>query len=59
MKMRKCLACKVYTFKENCPKCKAQTVFPNPPKFSPQDKYGELRRSAKKSRAKDEFPETS
>jgi H/ACA ribonucleoprotein complex subunit 3 len=53
MKMRKCLACKIYTFKEKCPKCGAETVSPHPPRFSPQDKYGELRRSAKKSGVKD------
>jgi H/ACA ribonucleoprotein complex subunit 3 len=55
MKMRKCLVCKTYTFKEKCPKCGAETVSPHPPKFSPQDKYGKLRRSAKKSGAKDEI----
>jgi len=44
--MRKCLSCKNYTFKKNCPKCGAETVTPHPPKFSPQDKYGDLRRKA-------------
>jgi H/ACA ribonucleoprotein complex subunit 3 len=44
MKMRKCVVCKTYTFKEICAKCGAKTVLPYPPKFSPQEKYGELRR---------------
>jgi H/ACA ribonucleoprotein complex subunit 3 len=48
MKMRKCPNCKIYTFKEKCPKCGAYTVFPNPPKFSPLDKYGKLRRNLKR-----------
>ena len=47
--MRKCLTCNTYTFKEKCPKCGAQTFLPYPPNFSPQDKYGKLRRSLKKS----------
>ncbi|MEM5773180.1 MAG: RNA-protein complex protein Nop10 [Candidatus Aenigmatarchaeota archaeon] len=46
MKIRKCLNCKTYTFKENCPKCGNKTIFPHPPKFSPQDKFGEYRRKA-------------
>jgi len=48
MKMMKCLNCKIYTFKEKCPKCGACTVSPNPPRFSPQDKYGKLRRNLKR-----------
>jgi H/ACA ribonucleoprotein complex subunit 3 len=48
MKMKKCLACNIYTFKEKCPRCGAETISPHPPKFSPQDKYGPLRRIAKK-----------
>ncbi|MEM5853444.1 MAG: RNA-protein complex protein Nop10 [Candidatus Aenigmatarchaeota archaeon] len=46
MKMRKCVACKLYTFKEICPNCGQKTIFPRPPKYSPQDKFGEYRRKA-------------
>ncbi|MEM5829881.1 MAG: RNA-protein complex protein Nop10 [Candidatus Aenigmatarchaeota archaeon] len=44
MKMKKCPVCKTYTFKGKCVKCGSETFSPHPPKFSPQDKYGELRR---------------
>ena len=44
MKMNKCFSCKVYTFKESCPKCNQKTINPSPPNFSPQDKYGKYRR---------------
>jgi len=47
MKMRKCIYCKEYTFKEICPKCNRKTINPEPPKFSPQDKYGKWRRKLK------------
>lgn len=42
--MRKCLDCKIYTFKDSCPKCGKKTVSPIPPPFSPEDKYGKYRR---------------
>lgn len=44
MRMRKCPECRTYTFKESCAKCNSKTVTPVPPRFSPQDKYGEYRR---------------
>jgi H/ACA ribonucleoprotein complex subunit 3 len=44
MKLRKCLNCNEYTFKEICPKCNKETINPAPPKFSPLDKYGKYRR---------------
>ena len=47
MKMRKCPVCGTYTFKEVCPKCGAKTIVPNPPKYSPIDKYGKYRRRVK------------
>jgi H/ACA ribonucleoprotein complex subunit 3 len=47
MKMRKCIKCKKYTFKEICPKCGQKTISPKPPKFSPQNKYGKERRKLK------------
>jgi H/ACA ribonucleoprotein complex subunit 3 len=34
--------------KLECPKCGAKTVQPKPPKYSPEDQYGEYRRKAKK-----------
>jgi H/ACA ribonucleoprotein complex subunit 3 len=44
MKMKKCNFCKIYTFKQNCPKCGKETINPEPPKYSPEDKYGDFRR---------------
>ncbi len=44
MKMKKCLACKAYTFKEFCPKCNVKSANPEPPRYSPEDKYGKYRR---------------
>ncbi len=42
----KCKACKIYTMKEVCD-CGEKTVTPKPPKYSPEDKYGEYRRRVK------------
>lgn len=47
-KIMKCLNCKSYTLSEKCPECGAKTVDPKPPKFSPEDKYGEYRRKQKR-----------
>lgn len=44
MRMRKCEKCGEYTFKQSCPNCSIETQNPAPPKFSPEDKYGEYRR---------------
>ena len=44
MRMRKCVSCSIYTFKDFCPKCNQKTVNREPPRFSPEDKYGHLRR---------------
>ncbi len=46
--MRKCVKCKIYTFKDRCPSCGAETASAHPPRFSPEDKYGKYRRLAKK-----------
>lgn len=46
--IRKCEYCKIYTFKEICPKCGKKTRKVIPPKFSPEDKYGEYRRRLKR-----------
>jgi rRNA maturation protein Nop10 len=32
---------------EACPKCKEKSVSPRPPKYSPDDKYAEMKRKAK------------
>ena len=45
--MRYCPRCEIYTLEEVCPKCGQATVSAHPPKFSPEDKYGEYRRKAK------------
>jgi H/ACA ribonucleoprotein complex subunit 3 len=43
-----CSECKTYTLKQKCPKCKNKTTRPKPPKYSPEDKYADYRRKAKK-----------
>jgi len=48
MKMKKCVECGAYTLANECPKCGAAASVPNPPSFSPIDKYGKYRRAAKK-----------
>lgn len=50
MKMRKCPNCKQYSFKETCPKCNIKTVNPEPPSYSPEDKYGKYRRLMQKNK---------
>ena len=45
----KCVKCGEYTLSsQTCPKCGAAVVSPSPQRYSPQDKYGEYRRKAKK-----------
>jgi len=41
--LRKCRYCNTYTISEQCPKCGKKTFTAHPPKFSPDDKYLELR----------------
>ena len=45
--LRRCGPCGLYTLKDDCPKCKARTVMPLPPRYSPEDKYGKYRRQLK------------
>jgi H/ACA ribonucleoprotein complex subunit 3 len=52
MKLRKCLKCKRYTLKEICPICGEKTVYPHPPRYSPQDRYGRFRREIIKTEGK-------
>ncbi|MFH0859728.1 MAG: RNA-protein complex protein Nop10 [Candidatus Altiarchaeota archaeon] len=42
--MLKCEKCGEYTLKSACPKCGARAKTVVPPKYSPEDKYGEYRR---------------
>lgn len=39
--------CGQYTMQNQCPKCGSPAENPRPPKWSPEDKYGEYRRKAK------------
>lgn len=48
----KCESCDIYTLSKICKKCGKKTIMPKPAKYSPQDKYGEYRRKAKKSSLK-------
>ncbi|MFX0107176.1 MAG: RNA-protein complex protein Nop10 [Candidatus Hodarchaeota archaeon] len=47
-RLYKCTGCMEYTLEEEkCPKCGASVSPPHPPKYSPQDRYGDYRRKAK------------
>ncbi len=48
MKLLYCKACKLYTLRERCKRCGSETATPHPPRFSPEDPYGEYRRKLKK-----------
>ncbi|HDI31646.1 MAG TPA: RNA-protein complex protein Nop10 [Thermofilum sp.] len=52
--IRKCISCNRYTLKETCPYCGGKTRSPHPPKFSPEDRYGEYRRKMKLAYLKDD-----
>ncbi|TKJ16965.1 ribosome biogenesis protein [Candidatus Woesearchaeota archaeon B3_Woes] len=43
----KCSECGHYTMNENCG-CGGNAFMAKPPKYSPEDKYGDYRRKAKK-----------
>ena len=45
--IKNCTTCGLYTLKGFCPKCNEKTSGSAPPKYSPEDKYGELRRKEK------------
>ncbi|MHC1709987.1 MAG: RNA-protein complex protein Nop10 [Methanomassiliicoccales archaeon] len=45
--LRKCDRCREYTLKDTCPRCGSHTSTPIPPRFSPDDRYGEYRRRAR------------
>ena len=44
--LRKCKGCGTYSTKDVCPECGEQTVCAVPPRYSPDDRYGEYRRTA-------------
>lgn len=41
----KCKKCGTYTLKKEC-ECGGEAVSPKPPRYSPEDPYGEYRRKA-------------
>jgi H/ACA ribonucleoprotein complex subunit 3 len=43
-----CKNCKDYTLDSICKKCNENTISKYPPRFSPQDRFGEYRRKLKK-----------
>jgi H/ACA ribonucleoprotein complex subunit 3 len=45
--IKKCPACGIYTVHGFCPKCTGKTMSSDPPRFSPEDKYGGIRRAEK------------
>ncbi len=47
-----CTKCKKYTLKDVCDKCKGKTTQPKPPRYSPEDKYGNFRRQTKEEEYK-------
>ena len=44
--LRKCRNCNLYTMKEKCPQCGAPSSPSIPPRYSPDDRYGEYRRKS-------------
>jgi H/ACA ribonucleoprotein complex subunit 3 len=43
--IKKCPSCGIYTMKGFCPSCNDRTLASDPPKYSPEDKYGDIRRA--------------
>ncbi|MFQ6060716.1 MAG: RNA-protein complex protein Nop10 [Thermoplasmata archaeon] len=46
--IRRCKSCEKYTLKDLCPSCGGRTRMAIPPRYSPEDRYGEYRRKLKK-----------
>ena len=46
--LRYCNKCNEYKLSEICSICNVKTISKYPPRFSPQDNYGEYRRKLKK-----------
>ena len=47
-----CQKCEEYTLNIVCKSCNQKTITKNPPRFSPQDHYGDYRRKLKKLQKK-------
>ena len=43
-RLLRCRECGIYTMKDVCPKCGHPASRPSPPRYSPEDRYGEYRR---------------
>ncbi|UCE37366.1 MAG: RNA-protein complex protein Nop10 [Thermoplasmata archaeon] len=52
--LRKCEDCGKYTLKDIC-SCGKKTMVPIPPRFSPQDRFGEYRRKLKEIHGKEKM----
>lgn len=48
-RIMKCKSCRIYTMQTKCKICGKETVEAMPPRFSPQDRYGDYRRKRKLS----------
>jgi len=46
--LRVCRSCARYSLAGTCPQCQAATVIPLPPRYSPEDRYGDYRRRLKR-----------
>ncbi|MEE9592254.1 MAG: RNA-protein complex protein Nop10 [Thermoplasmata archaeon] len=44
----RCRECGTYTLHDRCPHCQGATVMALPPRYSPEDRYGEYRRRLKR-----------
>ncbi|MCQ2078768.1 MAG: RNA-protein complex protein Nop10 [archaeon] len=44
--LRRCPSCGRYTLLSDCAICSAKTISPIPPRYSPEDPYGNYRRIA-------------
>ncbi len=47
-KIKKCPSCGSYALADTCSKCGVANINPDPPKYSPEDRYGDYRRELKK-----------
>lgn len=47
-KIQRCTDCGTYTLADECPVCDSETGSSAPPRFSPEDPYGEQRRTMKR-----------
>jgi H/ACA ribonucleoprotein complex subunit 3 len=54
----KCPNCKSYGLREKC-SCGATRAKPKPPKYSPEDKYGEYRRKFKEEHSQGEVRQSA